>query len=111
MKHVSSQPLLCVLLFVAGCLCFLVALNPEWLSGEPAGTPSGGGRIPGLEPPKKPAGVIPEDAGEGAESDQADEVAPAVKGEETEESGVPRSKREGGKNPSARDAVRSSGSP
>ena len=54
MKRVSSQPLLCVALFLAGCLCFLVAWNPEWLSGEDEyGGPVGGGRIPGLEPPAK----------------------------------------------------------
>ena len=56
MNRVSSQPLLCVALFLAGCLCFLVALNPEWLSGEAGdGGPGGGGRIPGLEPHKPPA--------------------------------------------------------
>jgi hypothetical protein len=52
MKRVSSQPLFCLALFLAGCLCFLVAWNPEWWTGESYGAPAGG-RIPGLEP--KPA--------------------------------------------------------
>lgn len=62
MKQVSSQPLLCLVLFLAGCVCFLVALNPEWLAGESmGGAPAGGGRIPGLEPPKPPAKVEEEE--------------------------------------------------
>lgn len=65
MKLVSSQPLLCVLLFVAGCLCFLAGLNSSWLTDEYDGAPAGGGRLPGLEPRKPVEPVKPPEPGDG----------------------------------------------
>ena len=55
MKHVSSHPLLCLCLFLAGCLCFFTALKPAWLPDEDEGGPAGGGHVPGLAPPQRPA--------------------------------------------------------
>ncbi len=78
MKPVSSQPLLCVLLFVAGCLCFLAGLNSSWLTDEFRDSgPSGGGRLPGLEPRKQVEDPeTPDTQAEPLKADKKDAVDP-----------------------------------
>jgi hypothetical protein len=89
MKPVSA-PIVCICLFVAGCLCFLVGLNSPWLSdgAEDGGGSPAGGRIPGLEPRRAP---VPEAAKgedtveEETEAEDEDPAAPRRK-RKTEES-------------------------
>ena len=64
MRSTSLPVLGCVCLFLAGCLCLLVGLNYSWLPDEASDGASsgGGGRIPGLEPPRRaPEPVKPEE--------------------------------------------------